>query len=48
LGLNRDIQRGNGFVTDNDLGIEDQGTGDSDALALAAAEFMGIASIAAM
>jgi hypothetical protein len=46
--LNRNIQRGDGFITDNDLGIEGQGTGDSDALPLSAAEFMGIASIAAM
>jgi len=48
LGLNRDVQRGDGFITDYDLGVEGQGTGDADALPLSAAEFVGIASIAGM
>ena len=48
LGLNRDVQRGDGFIADNDLGVEGQGPGDADTLPLAAAEFMGIASIAGM
>ena len=40
LRLNRDIERGNRLVADDDLGADRQGAGDADALALAAAELV--------
>lgn len=44
LRANADVERGNGFVTDNKLGAQDQGAGNADALALASGKFMGIAA----
>ena len=41
LGLNRDIQRRDGFVADDEVGLQRQCPGDADALALAARELMG-------
>ena len=43
LRLHRDIQRGDGLVTDDELGLQSQCAGDADALALAAAEFKRVA-----
>ena len=34
LGLNRDIQRGNRFVGDDEFRLQRQGAGDADALSL--------------
>ena len=36
LGLDRDIQRGDRFVADDEFGVQRQSSGDADALALAA------------
>src|SRR5204862_1104619 len=44
LGADRDVQRRYRFVADDDFGIEDQGTRNADALALAAREFMRVAA----
>ena len=41
--LDRDVQGAGGFVKDEDFGLQDEGAGDGDALALAAAEFMRVA-----
>jgi hypothetical protein len=38
------VERGDGLVGDDELGLKNQGTGDADALALAAGEFVGIAA----
>ena len=43
LGLDADIERGCRLVEDEQLGIHDEGGGDDDALALAAAELVGVA-----
>ena len=42
LRLDGDIERGDGFIRDDELGLRCEGTGDGDALALAAGEFVGI------
>jgi hypothetical protein len=44
LSLDRNIQRGDRLVADNQLGVERQGAGDAEALALAAAEGMRVAA----
>ena len=44
LGLDRHVQGRHGLVTDDEVGLEDQRPGDADALALAAGEFVRIAS----
>jgi len=36
LRLDEDVEGGDGFVGDDDLGLEGEGAGDGDALALAA------------
>ena len=41
LGLNRDIQRRDGFVADDEVRLQCQCAGDADALTLAARELMG-------
>ena len=41
LGLDGDVEGGDGFVADDELGAQGQGAGDADALALAAGEFGG-------
>ena len=43
LGLDGDVEGAGGFVADDDAGAQDQGAGDGDALALAAAELVGVA-----
>src|ERR1700693_6587123 len=43
LGLDRNIQRGQRLVTDDQFGLDDQRTRDADALRLAAREFVWIA-----
>ena len=43
LGLNGHVQGGDGLVADDELGIDRQGAGDADALALAAGELVGVA-----
>ena len=40
LGLHRDVEGGDGLVEDDQLGIQRNGAGDTDALALAAGEFV--------
>jgi hypothetical protein len=42
LGLDADVEGANGFVTDEEFGLDGEGAGDADALALAAAEFVRI------
>jgi hypothetical protein len=42
LRLDGDIEGGDGFVGDDDLGLEGEGAGDGDALALAAGKFMRV------
>ena len=42
LCLNGDVQRGNRLVTDDELGVQGQGTGDADTLAAAAVQLMGV------
>jgi len=44
LCLDRDIKGGERFVADDELGLEGKSPGNAEALALAAAEFMGIAA----
>ena len=41
LRLDRDVERGDGFVEDEEFRVECEGAGDADALALAAGEFEG-------
>src|SRR5262249_58774202 len=41
LRLDGDVERGNGFVGDNQLRLEHQGARDGNALALTAGEFVG-------
>jgi len=43
LRLNGYVQRGHGFVTDDELGVGGQGAGDADALALTAGELVRVA-----
>ena len=43
LGLHGDVEGGDGFVGDDEIGAECEGAGDADALALAAGEFVGVA-----
>ena len=45
LRLDRDIQGGHGLIADQELRLHRQGTGDADALALAAGELMRIAAL---
>jgi hypothetical protein len=40
-GLRGEVQRRNGFVADDELGVQGQGPGDGDTLALAAGELAG-------
>ncbi len=42
LRLHGDVERADGFVADDEFGFHGEGAGDADALALAAAEFVGI------
>ena len=42
-GLNGHVERGDGLVEDQELGLEHQGAGDADPLALAAGELVGVA-----
>jgi len=42
LGLNGDIQRGDGLIADDQVGIDGQGTGNADALALTARKFVRV------
>ena len=42
LGLDRDVQRRDGFVADDELRPPDQGPGDTDALCLTARQFMRV------
>ena len=42
LGLHAHVQRGNGLVHHDELGLEDQRPGDADALSAAAVQFVGI------
>jgi len=46
LGLHRHVERRGRLVQDDEPGLQDQGAGDGDPLALAAGEFMGIAEAA--
>ena len=43
LRLHRDVERGDRLVGDDQLGLQRQGAGDADALALAAAELVRVA-----
>ena len=45
LGLDRDVERRDGLVGHQELGVERQRAGDADALALAAGELVGIAVV---
>ena len=42
LGLERDVEGGDGFVGDDQVGLEGQGAGDGDPLALAAGELVRV------
>ena len=42
LGLDADVEGGDGFVADDEFGIETQGAGNTDALALAAGKLVGV------
>jgi hypothetical protein len=44
LRLHRDIEGGNGFITDDEARFQGEGPGDADALALASGELEGIAA----
>ena len=44
LGLDRDVERGDGLVADDEVGLEDERPGDADALALAARELVRVAA----
>ena len=44
LGLNRDIEGADGFVADDKLWFDGEGAGNTDALALASAKFVGEAA----
>src|SRR5207302_1392904 len=43
LRLHRDVERGHGFVADDERRLDGEGPGDTDALALPAGELVGIA-----
>ena len=43
LRLHRDVERRHGLVEDEHRGLEGEGTGDADALALATGELVGVA-----
>ena len=43
LGLDRDVERADRLVTDDELRLDRQGAGDPDPLSLSAAEFVGVA-----
>ena len=43
LGLDRDVEGGDGLVGDDELGLQGEGAGDGDALALAAGELVRVA-----
>jgi len=43
LRLDRDVERRDRLVANDDVRVQGQGAGNTDALALAAAHFMGIA-----
>ena len=45
LGLDGDVEGGDGFVGDDDAGVEHEGAGDGDALALAAGEHVRVAAV---
>ena len=45
LGLDRHVERGNGLVRDQQLGLEGQGTGDADALPLTTGELARVAVV---
>ena len=45
LGLDGDVEGGDGFVGDDQFRAQGQGAGDADALALAAGEFVGVAVV---
>jgi hypothetical protein len=40
LGLDRQVERGDGLVADDDVGVQCQGTGDADTLPLPAGELL--------
>jgi len=42
LGLNGHVQGGNRLITDDELRVQGQGSGDTDTLAAASVQFMGI------
>ena len=42
LGLNAHVEGGDRLVTDKELGLEGEGAGDSDSLALATRKFVGV------
>ena len=44
LGLDADVEGAHGFITDEEFGLDGEGAGDADALALTAAEFVGVAA----
>ena len=44
LGLNRDVQSGDRFVGDNEIGLQRKRSRNTDALALSAGEFVWVAS----
>ena len=48
LGLNGNVERGGGFVGNEQAGTVDKGHGDEDALALASGELMGVVLDAAL
>ena len=43
LRLNRHVQRGHRLVADDEVGVDGQGAGDADTLALSAGELVGVA-----
>ena len=45
LGLHADVEGRDALVAHHQLGLEDEGAGDADTLALAAAELVGIAAV---
>ena len=42
LGLNRDVQRRDGFITYHETGFDNHGAGDADSLSLPTGEFVWI------
>ncbi len=46
LCLHGDVEGGDTFVADDQFGLEDEGTGDADALALTARKFVRVAVVA--